>query len=104
MNVLEKLLPAQDKSFILGLIFKLPHHEVKSIHSTYTEPQDRLLQVLIKFTYQTEPRPTWRVIVEALRSPAVGLQALADKIERDHCAKSTTSFMATGMLQQTPIL
>ena len=103
VDVLEKLLPAQNMSYMLGLKLKLPDHEVKSIHSTYSDPRDRLLHLLIKFTNQTEPRPTWRVIVKALRSPAVDLQALADKIDRDHCAKSTTSFMATGRSQQTPI-
>ena len=85
VDVLEELLPAQNKSYELGLKLKLPQHEVDSIHSTYSKPRSRLLHVLIEFTNQTEPRPTWRVIVEALRSPAINLSALARRVELVHC-------------------
>ena len=83
-GMLDELLEAQNKPRIFGLKLNLPLHIVDSIHSTYSQPCDRLLQVLIEFTKRTDPRPTWRVIVDALRSPAVDLPHLAKKVEATH--------------------
>ena len=83
-DIANELVEAQNHSFPLGLQLKLPHHEVEAIHSQYQNPQDRLLHVLIKFTKQAEPRPTWKVIVNGLRAPIVSLHALADKVEKSH--------------------
>ena len=84
VDVLEELLPAQNKSYELGLKLKLPHHVVEAIHDTYSKPRSRLLHVIIEFTKQIEPRPTWRVIVKALRSRVVDLPALANTVEAAH--------------------
>ena len=84
MDVLEELLPAQNKSYELGLKLKLPQHVVEGIHSKDLPPDKYLLKILIKFLHQVEPRPTWRVIVQALRSPVVDLPALAKAVEEDH--------------------
>ena len=84
VDVLEEILPAQNKSYELGLKFKLPQHVVEAIHSKNLPPQRCLLKVLIKFFQQTEPRPTRRVIIEALKSPAVSLPALAERVEAAH--------------------
>ena len=84
MDVLEEILPAQNQSYELGLKLKVPEHEVESIHSTFTKPRNRLLHVLIAFAKQVEPRPTWRVIVDALRSPAVNVPQLAERVEAAH--------------------
>ena len=76
VDVLEEILPAQNKSYELGLKLKLPQHVVEAIHSKNLPPERCLLEVLIKFSQQTEPRSTWRVIIEALKSPAVNLPAV----------------------------
>ena len=108
VDVLEELLPAQNKSYELGLKLKLRQHEVDSIHSTYSKPRSRLLHVLIEFTNQTEPRPTWRVIVEALRSPAVNLPALARRVEAAHFPVPTATrdvvAETTGMSPSAPLI
>ena len=83
-EILEELMPAQNQSFVLGLKLKLPQHEVEAIHLKYSHPSDRLLYVIIAFLNHVKPRPTWSVIVEALRSPAVNLPALASRIEAAH--------------------
>ena len=95
VDVLEEILPAQNKSYELGLKLKLPQCEVESIHSEYLKPRSRLLHIIIGFTNQTEPRPTWRVIVEALKSPAVDLPALAQKVEAAHCPGSISKWTET---------
>ena len=88
MDVLEELLPAQNKSYELGLKLKLPQHVVEDIHSKELPHDKYLLKVLIKFLQQAEPRPTWRVIIEALRSPAVDLPVLARSVEAAHFPNS----------------
>ena len=83
-EILEELLSAQNQSYLLGLKLKLPVHEVEAIHLKYLDPRERLLHVIIAFLRQAEPRPTWRVIVEALRNPIVNLPALARRVEAAH--------------------
>ena len=98
VNVLEELLPAQTQSYVLGLKLGLPYHEVDRIQAQYGDPRDRLLHTLIAFTKQAQPRPTWRVIVDALRSPAVNLPHLAERVEAAHFPDPTaTRSIAMGM-------
>ena len=47
--MLEDLLPAQNKSYQLGLKLNLLQHDVEAIHSTYRKPSDRILHIVIKF-------------------------------------------------------
>ena len=91
VNVLEEILEAENKSFVLGLKLKLPLHVVDAIHSTNLQPRNHLLQVLIEFTKQVDPRPTWRAILFALRSPAVNLPQLAMRVEAAHFSDPTAS-------------
>ena len=89
-GMLDELLEAQNQSYVFGLKLKLPLHLVDAIHSTHLTPKDRLLHVLIEFTKQTD-RPTWRVIIDALRSPAVNLPNLAEKVEAAHLPDPTST-------------
>ena len=105
VDILEELLPAQNRSFDLGLRLRLPHHEVEGIHSTHSDPRSRLLHVILAFLNQSEPRPTWRVIVDAVRSPAVNLPRLADKVEAAHFPDLTSKryiVPSTGKISQYP--
>ena len=88
-KVLEELLEAQDQSFVLGLKFNLPLHEVQAIHKMHLNPRDRLLHVIIAFLKQVEPTLTWRVIVDALNNPIVNMPVLAKRVERAHFPEST---------------
>ena len=80
-EIFEKLLPAWNEPLELGLALNLPLYEVEAIHMQYQNPDDRLLHVIIAFLEQAEPRPTWGVIAEALRSRVVNLPALARRVE-----------------------
>ena len=91
VNVLEELLQAQNKSRFLGLKLNVPDHVITGIHSQYTDPTDRLYYVLVEFLKQDTLRPTWRAIVDALRSPAVDLPQLAKTVEAAHCPDPTSS-------------
>ena len=84
-TVVKELLEVQDLSRVIGLQLKVPRRIVADIHKRYTNPKDRLYYVLVEFLKQVEPRPTWSAIVDALRSPAVNLQYLAQRIQRKYC-------------------
>ena len=90
-TILDELFEAQNQSYMLGLALKLPFSEVEAIHGQYQNPRDRLLRVIIAFLEQAEPRPTWGVIVEALRSRAVNLPRLARRVEAAHCPDPTAT-------------
>ena len=91
VNVLEEILEAQNHSYVLGLKLQLPLHVVDGVYTTYLQPRDPLLQVVIEFTKQVDPRPTWRAIVSALSSPAVNLPQLAMRVEAAHFPNPTAS-------------
>ena len=100
VQVAEELLPAQNKSYQLGLKLKLQPHEVENIHSTYANSEERLLRIIILFLNQVDPKPTWRVIVEALKSPLVNLPQLARAVETAHFPDTTSTPVseATGKI------
>ena len=98
VKIVEELLPAQNQSHFLGLKLGLPLHDVKGIQSNYHDPRDRLLQVIIEFLNQEQTGPTWRVIVDALRSPLVNLPALAKRVEAAHCPDTTSTRDIVGRM------
>ena len=91
VNVLEEIIEAQNQSYVLGLKLRLPPHFVEDICEKHSEPRDRLLQIVAAFLQQVDPRPTWRAIVAALRSPAVNLPQLAMRVEAAHFPDPTVS-------------
>ena len=91
VNVLEEIIEAQNQSYALGQKLKLPLHVVEDICERHSQPRDRLLQILNAFLQQVDPRPTWRAIVAALRSPAVNLPQLAMAVEAAHFPDPTAS-------------
>ena len=94
--VLEALLPAQTQSYLLGMELKLEIHEIEAIHTKYLDPRDRLLHIILAFLRRAEPRPTWRVIVDALKSPAVNLTALAERVEAAHFPDPTATRLSSS--------
>ena len=107
-EILDELVEAQNHSKVLGVKL-LPPHEVEAIHRQYQDPKERLLHILLAFTSQIQPRPTWRIIVEALRSPSVNLPRLARRVEAAHFPDSTSTRdvvpeTTTGMLPSAPLV
>ena len=96
-EVVEAILDAKDKAYEIGLKLKLPPSEVKSICKTHQDPQERLTAVIDCSLKQVEPRPTWRLIVEALRSPLVNLPRLAEEVEANNFPNTTCVVPRNGM-------
>ena len=91
MAIFEELLEAMNQAYMLGLKLNLPSHELDAIRKTNPDPREFLLQVILAFLRRAEPRPTWRVIVDALRSPIVNLTALAERVEAAHFPDNTAT-------------
>ena len=95
VEILEAILPAQNKAYELGLKLKVPLHDMQAIQKENLQPQDRLCEVIVRFLQGVEPTPTWRVIVDALRSPAVNLPNLAKQVETAHQLPPNTAAVST---------
>ena len=80
-EVLKELLDASSQSYSLGLQLGLSTQVVDGIHKAYSNREECILHIIQEFLKLLEPRPTWKVIVEALRSSAVNLPAMAKKIK-----------------------
>ena len=91
VNVLEEILEAMNQSQFLGLKLNIPDHIVTGIHTQYSDPKKHLYYVLVEFLKQVDPRPTWRAIVDALRSPVVNLPQLAMRVEAAHFPDPTAT-------------
>ena len=85
-GIVAAILPAQTKSEAFGHILKIPPHTVEAIHQQYHNPQDRLFHVISEFVKHVEPKPTWKVIVEALKNPLIEFSSLAEDIENKYNA------------------
>ena len=102
VQLLEELLPAQNKSYQLGLKLKLQPHQVENIHSTYANAEERLLRIIMLFLNQVDPQPTWRVIVDALKSPAINLPQFARAVETAHFPVTTSTSMSEATSKIIP--
>ena len=94
-EILEELIPAQNQSYVLGIKLKLPVYKVDSIRDQFKDSGERLLQTIIAFL-RHESKPTWSIIVAALRSPAVNLQALANRVEKAHVREPRDTSETSG--------
>ena len=86
-----ELYPAGHKSYELGLKFRLPHGTVEAIHLDYSDEYDRLVNIIVAFLNEVGPKPTWRIIVDALKSPIVNLPILANVVEAAHFPELTSN-------------
>ena len=91
VNILEELTEAQNCAYLLGFMFGIKPSEVEAIQTMYQNPKERLCQIILAFLRQAEPPPTWRAIVNALKSKTVNLTALAKRVEAAHFPNPTAS-------------
>ena len=65
--------------------------ELEAISKMYQYPKERFYHIILAFLGQAEPPPTWRAIVNVLKSPIVNLTALAKRVEAAHFLDPTAS-------------
>ena len=86
------------KSDIFGRLLQLSRVTVNLIHRQYSDPQDRLLQVIDEFLQQNQD-PTWRVITNALKHPLLNYHELAENIEMKYGGYNYRIFVLMGLTQ-----
>ena len=78
----EEVRDTRAKWYHLGLELHLDPNDLDSIESSCRgNPSDCLLDTLKLFLKRTQPKPTWKMIVDAVGSRSVGHGLLADHIK-----------------------
>ena len=85
-SVRREVVAIASKWYDVGLELDLSADELDAIKKANRDnPQDCLRDLLRLWLSRVDTKPTWRALSNALTSPAVNEQALADTIERKHC-------------------
>ena len=85
VTILNEIYEARVRAYFVGLNLKIPTDVLESIRCQYGDDGERLYYVILEFLKQVYPVPTWRAIVDALKSPTVNMVKLAEKIETKFC-------------------
>ena len=86
--VCETVYEARTNAYEIGLILKVTVDTLDSIKEQYSNPSDKLREVL-KTWLRTASKPTWQDILDALRSCMVGQPKLASDIEAKYKHRTT---------------
>ena len=96
--ILHEIIEVKARSDIFGRLLQLGRLRVNLIHREFSDPQDRLLQVIDEFIRQAD-EPTWRVIINALRRPLLNHNKLALEIERKYAGKQSKTMFIVYILK-----
>ena len=83
-TVINELFPCRAKWYDLGIQLRVDVSTLDSFKVQYDDPSDELREVL-KSWLATGGNPTWGVMVEALKRPAVGQARLAVELQQKYC-------------------
>ena len=83
--VRNEIFDASPKWYDVGLELKVSVATLDSIRDQFGDPKDCFREAL-KCWLKSTLKPTWRVLVDALRSRTVGEKQLADNLEAKHCS------------------
>ena len=70
---------SETRWFMLGVALNVEQHQLRRIESHYRDPQESLNHML--YSWISSGNATWSGLVEALRSPLMNNQKLAQEIE-----------------------
>ena len=87
--VLEEVLDAAAQWYNLGLKLKVRTATIDSIQEDFTATQHRLREML-KAWLNTCDNPSWKTLIDALKSPLVGASQLAAALETKYCSVEKT--------------
>ena len=93
--VLEGVLDAAAQWYNLGLKLKVRTTTLDSIQEDFTATQHRLREML-KAWLNTGDNPSWKTLIDALRSPLVGASQLAAALETKYCPVERTDLDVGG--------
>ena len=82
-NVFEELHDVRAKWYDFGLQIKTRSSDLDAIKQKNREdPQDCFRELLSNWLRQADPKPTWEVVISALRSRTVGFEQLAESMAK----------------------
>ena len=85
-DVLEETLSSSTKWYKIGLQLKVPVAKLDSIRKEFSDQEDCLCEMLKEWLKGAAgTKPSWVVLVEALKSQTVRETQLADQLEAKHC-------------------
>ena len=94
-DVQEELYVARTKWYKVGLRLKVPVDTLDCIKKESNDAGDQLCEAIKNWLKRVGVKPTWRALVDALRSQSVGESQLADHLEAKYCS---TTMASQGML------
>lgn len=91
-EVLGKVYDARIKWHDIGLQIGLKHPDLEAIRMRRRDDPDECFKELLSdWLNRMNPKPTWSALTDALRSPTVGLEQLAEEIEQSLCMSDTST-------------
>ena len=102
--VLDETYEARAKWHNLGVALRVPEHELESIESQCSAPEDGLREMLKTWLRRVEPQPTWAALVKALASKLVGKELLATGLEEKYCRDTRETESAVKILGEYILL
>ena len=100
-DILRKLLGLENKAQNLGRVLKLPTYTINNTPLPNPVNHAATSYIIDELLKQVEPRPTWRVILAALRDPLVGEAGLARDIETSLMEGSAVSTLPVAQPELT---
>ena len=79
-DLLNTLLPKSARWKLIGIQLGLSPDDLDIIEANCVDVEERLMKVLQKW-FKSNPNPTWKDIITALKTPALGELKLAQEIE-----------------------
>ena len=76
---------ARAKWYNIGIELKLSIGTLDTIREDFTCAADCLREMCIPWLKRTDPRPSWKALTEALKSPPVGERHLAQQLRDKYC-------------------
>lgn len=98
-EVRKVLFPVKAKWYDIGLELDMEPKALDSIKSRVSDPSTCLRETLHEYLERTHPPPpSWEAIVEALRSPVIAEEELAEQIQRNYRSAGTHSGHHSSMV------
>ena len=79
-----ELYPVSHKWFSLGVQLDVPMETLQHIEMEHKKVDRFLLEMLTVWLKQTNPPPTWNILIETLESPSIGEKLLAQQLKDKH--------------------
>ena len=100
-DIARKLLGLENKAQNLGRVLELPKYIIDITPPPSHVTHAAILYIIDELLKQVEPRPTWTVILAALRHPLVGEAGLARDIEISLMESSAVSTLPVAQPELT---